>query len=77
MTTVDGTRLYRDAIARIRQLEDLNAKLATEVDRMRPVVEAARTWWLSGYVQPKAIVLAEEIGRYAQRAAQTEAGKTK
>lgn len=26
---------------RIRQLEDLNAKLTAEVDRMRPVVEAA------------------------------------
>lgn len=41
---VDGTQLYEDAIARIRQLEDLNAKLAAEIDRMRPVVEAAERW---------------------------------
>lgn len=30
-----------DATKRIRQLERLNAALAAEIDRMRPVVEAA------------------------------------
>lgn len=30
--------------ARIRQLEQLNATLAAEIDRMRPVVEAAYQW---------------------------------
>jgi hypothetical protein len=39
--TIDGTSLYRDAIRRIQQLEALNATLAAQVDRMRPVVEAA------------------------------------
>lgn len=29
---------------RIRQLEKLNAALAAEIDRMRPVVEAAVEW---------------------------------
>lgn len=38
---VDGTELYQEAIKRIQQLEKLNATLATEIDRMRPVVEAA------------------------------------
>lgn len=39
--TVDGTQLYNDAIRRIQQLEELNTTLAGEIDRMRPVVEAA------------------------------------
>lgn len=38
---VDGTQLYQDAIKRIRQLEKLNATLAAEIDRMRPVIGAA------------------------------------
>lgn len=38
---VDGTQLYHDAIKRIQQLEALNATLAAEVDRQRPVVQAA------------------------------------
>ena len=29
---------------RIRQLEQLNATLAAQVDRMRPVVDAAQKW---------------------------------
>jgi hypothetical protein len=33
--------LYRDAIRRIQQLEALNATLAAQVDRMRPVVDTA------------------------------------
>lgn len=40
--TVDGAQLYNDAIKRIQQLERLNATLAAEIDRMRPVVEAAQ-----------------------------------
>lgn len=40
--TVDGTQLFNDAIKRIQQLEKLNAALAAEIDRMRPVVEAAQ-----------------------------------
>jgi hypothetical protein len=39
--TVNGTSLYRDAIRRIQQLEALNATLAAQVDRMRPVVDTA------------------------------------
>jgi hypothetical protein len=34
---------------RIQQLEKLNATLAAEVDRMRPVVEAAVEWRRDGY----------------------------
>lgn len=30
---------------RIRALENLNAQLAAEIDRMRPVVEAAQAWY--------------------------------
>ena len=32
------------ALARIAQLERLNSQLATQIDRMRPVVDAARDW---------------------------------
>jgi hypothetical protein len=39
--TVNGTSLYHDAIRRIQQLEALNATLAAQVDRMRPVVDTA------------------------------------
>jgi hypothetical protein len=39
--TIDGTGLYHDAIRRIQQLEALNATLAAQVDRMRPVVDTA------------------------------------
>jgi hypothetical protein len=39
--TIDGTGLYLDAIRRIQQLEALNATLAAQVDRMRPVVDTA------------------------------------
>lgn len=34
---------------RIRQLERLNATLAAEIDRMRPVAEAAVEWRRVGY----------------------------
>ena len=40
--TVDGTWLYDNAITRIHQLEQLNATLSAEIDRMRPVVEAGQ-----------------------------------
>lgn len=46
---VDGTQLYRQAIECIKQLEKLNATLAAEVDRMRPVVDAAVEWRRVGY----------------------------
>jgi hypothetical protein len=38
----DDMDLYDVAIRRIHQLEELNATLAAQVDRMRPVVEAAQ-----------------------------------
>lgn len=34
---------------RIRQLEKLNATLAAEIDRMRPVVDSAVEWRRVGY----------------------------
>lgn len=36
---------YDNAIKRIQELEKLNASLAAEVDRQRPVVEAAQAWY--------------------------------
>lgn len=41
MVEISGTTLYHNAIARIRQLEELNKVLAAEVDAQRLVVEAA------------------------------------
>lgn len=39
-----GEALYNRALSRIRQLEKQCEVLAAEVDRMRPVVEAAETY---------------------------------
>lgn len=36
---------YNDAIKRIQELEKLNTALAAEVDRQRPVIEAAQAWY--------------------------------
>lgn len=44
MAIVDGTQMYEDAIRRIREMEQLNALLAEQVDRQRVVINAARTW---------------------------------
>lgn len=46
---IDGTQMYHDAIKRIQQLEKLNATLAAEIDRMRPVVDMV-TGWFRGYM---------------------------
>lgn len=43
---------------RIRQLEKLNASLAAEVERMRPVVEAAIKWNETNYRDMKECELA-------------------
>jgi hypothetical protein len=40
---------FNVANQRIQQLEKLNATLAAEVDRMRPVVDAAVEWRRDGY----------------------------
>lgn len=55
---VDGKTLYHNAIARIRQLEELNKVLAAEVDRMRPVVDAAIKWNETNYRDMKECELA-------------------
>jgi hypothetical protein len=40
-TMINGTEMYHDAIRRIHELERLNSALAAEIDRARPLVEAA------------------------------------
>lgn len=45
MSTISPTEYE----TRIKQLEKLNATLAAEIDRMRPVVEAAIEWRRVGY----------------------------
>lgn len=49
-TTVDGTEMYYDAIRRIGELEQLNSLLAQQVDRMRPVIDAAKEFVNTGKV---------------------------
>lgn len=39
---------YKDALRRIRELEQLNSLLAEQIDRQRPVIEAARALRDSG-----------------------------
>jgi hypothetical protein len=77
--TVDGTSLYRDAIKRIQQLEALNATLAAQIDRVRPVVDAAlvvaravreTTDWTVGEaaLEYAARVYQEHVAQLAKRA---------
>ena len=61
---VDGTQLYQDAIKRIQQLEKLNATLAAEIDRMRPVVEAAIEWKKYGLAESDNDELLKVISDY-------------
>lgn len=63
-------KLLRDAEARIRQLERLNAQLAAQIDRMRPVVSAAWGWRLSEGAPARAVVLGEAVDTYQQAMAQ-------
>jgi hypothetical protein len=55
---------------RIRQLEQLNATLAAQVDRMRPVVTAAWGWRLSEGAPVRAVVLSEAVDAYQSAMAQ-------
>lgn len=64
--TVDGTQLYNDAIKRIQQLEKLNATLAAEIDRLRPVVEAAIEWKKYGLAESDNEELLEAISDYEE-----------
>ena len=59
---IDGTDLYDAAIKRIQQLERLNAVLSAEIDRCRPVIEAAKAVadiGIGGWVQ-----LREKVAAY-------------
>lgn len=51
---------------RIKQLEKLNATLAAEVDRMRPVVEAAVEWKKYGLAESDNDELLEAISDYEE-----------
>jgi hypothetical protein len=68
--TVNGTSLYRDAIRRIQQLEALNATLAAQVDRMRPVVEVAVVVADFGMSTARYSDLQLVVGKYRQAMAQ-------
>jgi hypothetical protein len=61
---IDGTALYHDSIRRIQELQQLNARLVEQVDRMRPVVNAAWAWRLSEGAPARAIELSEVVDRY-------------
>lgn len=49
---------------RIRALERINATLAAEVDRMRPVVERVNDWLLSKGAPARAVALSEAYNAY-------------
>lgn len=68
---------YTSADERIRQLEKLNATLAAEVDRMRPVVEAACKWSDSYDEVADDLPLLTEVTEYYGRKAAYEASKPK
>lgn len=51
---------------RIRQLEKLNATLAAEIDRMRPVVEAAVEWKKYGLAESNNDELLDAINDYEE-----------
>lgn len=63
-----------DRDERIRQLEQLNSTLAAEIDKMRPIVEAAQYWngcdYGSHQESRAAMRLSEVVNTY-------EAGKLK
>lgn len=63
-TAIDGTQLYNDAVERIRQLERLNATLAAEIDRMRPVIDRVNYVVLSGAAPARLIELSEAFATY-------------
>lgn len=67
---VDGTELYQQAIARIQQLEKLNATLAAQVDRMAPVVHAAQAAVGPSVIHASLIRLAETVDAYSVAMAQ-------
>lgn len=72
MVTVDGTALYEDAITRIRQLEALNATLAAQVDRMRPVVATVKEFVDTGKVLPLHMAYTSYEKQMAQLAKESE-----
>lgn len=51
---------------RIRQLERLNATLAAEIDRMRPVVEAAQKVCKSAVIHASLLPLQEAVSKYEE-----------
>lgn len=51
---------------RVKQLEKLNATLAAEIDRMRPVVEAAVEWGRYSYGKPDHDELLQVVTDYEE-----------
>lgn len=51
---------------RIRQLEKLNSQLAAEIDRLRPVVEAAVEWKKYGLAESDNDELLDAINDYEE-----------